>query len=117
MESYQLLKELPDLKAGAIFDFDEKTGTYILTAGTSMAPKDKYWFDPITVEQSPEWFRKIVLPLERKEFSWANMISFAQYVHGSDCIYEINQQRHIPIDALLVDKWIALASPKNEIRN
>lgn len=52
---YKLLKDLPDIKAGNIFEYSEEDETYDYTAQNGEA----CWYKKHYVENNPEWFAPI----------------------------------------------------------
>ena len=55
MKRYKLLKDLPDLKAGEIFEYNEDAGSYI----SQSMNKNHYLLYDDTVENNPEWFEPV----------------------------------------------------------
>lgn len=58
MKEYKLIKDMPNLSAGAIFKFNEKTTKYDCV----YAPKEQktdWSFTKELVEVNPEWFEEI----------------------------------------------------------
>lgn len=52
MTKYRLLKDLPDLKAGAVFEWSGSMGVYKDNLNT-------YCYRKSLVESSPEWFERV----------------------------------------------------------
>lgn len=77
MKKYRLLKDLPGVNAGAVFIL--KDGDY-----PCYFPDDNIRLAypcrirPDLVENNPEWF---IQQEDAPEFTWADMIKFAYYVH------------------------------------
>lgn len=54
MKKAELLKDLPDIPKGAIFEFESSSQTYILWDGER---KVRSYKKDVVVENNPEWFR------------------------------------------------------------
>lgn len=60
---YKLLKDLPDVKAGELFFWNEYRGKYVMKRYEFMNPNTNmdlwYEYDFNTVENNPYWFEKV----------------------------------------------------------
>jgi hypothetical protein len=54
-KKYKLLKDLPDLKAGAVFEWDENNERYYCKVGDDF----EYKYQPIYLESNPDWFEEV----------------------------------------------------------
>ncbi len=90
---YQLLKDLPDLKAGVIF---ERRGDITMPThrdySFSIEGGKRWWYSPALVENNPDWFK----PIEDKEPTALNLDDKCLSLNDvMDCIYtweEIKKQ-------------------------
>ncbi len=74
MKKYKLLKDLPEVKAGAIFEEMERGifGCVIDTGHSTKYPLEY-------IVKYPEWFKLI----EEKEFTESDMINFGRWAFNS----------------------------------
>ena len=71
MKNYRLLKDLPGVRAGAIFssNFGGKYGLFSEAGGPTYEP----FFKPYQVEGNTEWFEEVVEEESTKEFTKEDM--------------------------------------------
>jgi len=96
MKKYRLLKDLPDLKAGAIFTPDPKNPGYFRR---ELADRSEYYYSTETMDQK-EWFEEI--KDDPKEYTKGDMISFAGFVA------DFTVSRHVVADweELYLNTWL-----------
>ena len=58
-KKYKLIKDLPDLKAGAIFEWDESQNSYKCKKGVWVPPNQYHYFSAGTVKYSPEFWEEV----------------------------------------------------------
>jgi len=107
---YKLLRDLPDLKAGAEFYYSEGHGCYVCPKRIYIGGGISHHFFTEGTMEDKEWFEEI--PEAKKEFTLSDMVAFGKFIQGGDYAYEVNVRRMIPIDMLLVDKWIQKDHPE-----
>ena len=90
MKQYRLLKDLPGIKAGAVFNlFDDEDSLIV-----------RYYSDGITIEErlvinNHDWFEEI----QKKEYTEKDMIEFAEFCHET-----LNKTEHSY--GFLLTEWL-----------
>ena len=59
MKKYKLYKDLPDLNAGAIFEWDESNNHYKCEKNVWVSPNQYHFFSKGSVEENSEFFEKV----------------------------------------------------------
>lgn len=57
-KQYKLLKDLPGLRAGVIFVYDEEEGGFVFCL-TEVGGEGEYWFTQKEINNNPDWFEEV----------------------------------------------------------
>lgn len=107
---YRLLKDLPYVKAGAIYKLDSPEGTYVCDSSTAEFNEGTAW-DGLGVNAvenaAPGWF-ELITETPTEEFKWTDELvkDWGSYIRLREPNFEINEELH---------KWKQSKSNKSHI--
>lgn len=113
-KTYRLLKDLPYVKAGAIYKLDSPEGTYVCDSSTAEFNEGTAW-DGLGVNAvenaAPGWF-ELITETPTEEFKWTDELvkDWGSYIRLREPNFEINEE---------LQKWKQSKStppPKERIR-
>jgi len=80
MKKYELLKDLPDCKAGSTSYWDGEFFSF----STGQGRENDYGYTQNEIDRNPDWFKEV----QEKEFTENDMFGFARWAYNNFTMYK-----------------------------